>query len=755
MKQLYCSVVSFICFSFYFCFIHSSAFSQTTPNETETILEEQNKTEIDSISTFPYHLSVRKTAAIRVDGALDEEIWQLSEVATHFIQNFPTDSLVALSQTEVRVAYDENYLYVAAICKGNPEQNYIVSSMRRDYNWSQNDNFSVSFDPFGDGLNGVFFTVSPVGAQLEGLIFEGDRDASNWDNKWYSAVSDLADGSWTCEIAIPFKTLRYPEDKSKWKVNFVRNDAFRNEISAWVPVPIQFSPISLAFTGELTFDKNLKKAGSNISIIPYLAGSATKDNINNTPYQTKGNVGGDAKIAVTPSLNLDLTINPDFSQVEVDQQVTNLSRFEIFFPERRQFFLENSDLFANFGFSRMRPFFSRRVGIGFDTTVNQIVQNPILYGTRLSGKVNKDWRVGLLNMQTGQDEGKGIIGNNYTVAAFQRQLFSRSNIAAIFINRQETGNETSDKPYTRMAGIDYNLQSKDSKWRGKIFYHHAFLPNATKGTFAHAAFLAYNTRTFYAAWNHEIVGQNYTINDIGFVLRKGLYRFEDWVGYNIYPNKGKIQRHNFHAYFNTYLDLDWKMTDRNISLEYNAGLFNTSNFGAGFFTDYTYLFFAFDPTNSGGKRFEEGEEFTNTGTYFYYGSDSRKRFNFSTSASYRTYFTGTRFNVDGTIRYRFQPYGQFAISFDHNVIDLPEPYNDANFWIISPRLDVSFTRSLFLTTFLQYNTQANNVNLNARFQWRFKPVSDLFLVYSENYLPENFDSKNRAIVAKVSYWFNL
>ncbi len=750
MKKNYFSVFVIFCF-YYICI---PVFSQIIP-ETERIIENAIPAKMDSVSSYPYRLSVKKTAAIRVDGTLDEPIWQSSEVATGFIQNFPTDSLVALSQTEVRVAYDENYFYVAAICKGNPSQKYIVSSMRRDYTWGQNDNFSVNLDPFGDGLNGVFFTVSPVGAQLEGLIFEGDRDAINWDNKWYSAVSDLPDGSWTCEIAIPFKTLRYPKDKSKWKVNFARNDAARNEISSWIAVPIQFNTISLAFTGELIFDESLKKAGSNISIIPYLAGSATKDNVNDTPYKTKGNFGGDAKIAVSPSLNLDLTVNPDFSQVEVDQQVTNLSRFEIFFPERRQFFLENSDLFSNFGFSQMRPFFSRRVGIGFDTTINQIVQNPILYGARLSGKVNKDWRIGLLNMQTAQDKEKGIIGNNYTVAAFQRQVFARSNIAGIFINRQETGNETSDKSYTRMAGVDYNLQSKDSKWRGKIFYHQAFLPTQPKGAFAHAGFLAYNTRKFYAAWNHELVGKNYNINDIGYVSRKGLIRFEDWVGYNIYPKKGKIQRHNFHAYFNTYTDLNWKITDRNVSLEYNADFFNTSSFGAGIFNDYTYLFFAFDPTNSGGKELEEGMEFTNTGGYVYLNTDSRKRFNFSTSATYQSYFIGTRFNMDGTIRYRFQPYGQFSVSFDHNIIELPEPYNSATFWIISPRLDVSFSRSLFLTTFLQYNTQADNVNLNARFQWRFKPVSDFFLVYSENYLPENFASKNRAIVAKVSYWFNL
>ncbi len=740
-------------FFLFFLFFHFSLFSQTTPNETQTIIKENNFSTKDSVSL--YRLSAQKTAAIRIDGRLDEQIWQNAQVVTGFTQNFPTDTLLALSQTKVQMAYDENYLYIAAICKGNPKQNYVISSMRRDFSWSRNDNFSINLDPFGDGLNGVYFAVSAVGAQLEGLIFEGDRASSDWDNKWYSAVSDLPDGSWTCEIAIPFKTLRYPKNKSKWKINFVRNDAHRNERSSWIPVPIQFSTVSLAFAGELTFEENIKKAGSNISIIPYLAGSATKDNINNTPYKTKGNIGGDAKIAVTPSLNLDLTVNPDFSQVEVDQQVTNLSRFEIFFPERRQFFLENSDLFANFGFSRMRPFFSRRIGIAKDTITGENVQNPILYGARLSGKVNKDWRVGLLNIQTGQDAEKGIIGNNYTVAAFQRQVFSRSNIAGIFVNRQETSSQNSDKPYTRMAGLEYNLQSEDSKWRGKIFYHHAFLPNKTKGTFAHAGFLAYNTRKFYASWNHELVGENYDINDIGYVRRKGLWRFEDWAGYNFYPKKGKIQKHNFHVYFNTYTDLNWKTTDRNISLEYNADLFNTSEMGAGFFNDYTYLFSSFDPTNSDGKEFEEGEKFTNTGGYFYFNSDSRKRLNASTSTSYRTYFTGTRFNIDGTIRYRFQPYGQFAISFDHNIIDLPEPYNDANFWIISPRLDVSFSRSLFLTTFLQYNTQADNVNLNARFQWRFKPVSDFFLVYSENYLPENFGSKNRAIVAKISYWFNL
>ena len=203
-----------------------------------------------------------------------------------------------------------------------------------------------------------------MGVQREGLLSNGGGQGVTtiWDNKWTSEVKQFED-KWIVEMAIPFKSLRFKSGVDTWRINFSRNDLKRNENSVWSPVPRNFNVASLAFTGKLKFDEPKKKTSSNISIIPYVTAGVSQDYLTQTKEQYTYNGGLDAKIALSSSLNLDLTINPDFSQVEVDRQVTNLSRFSIFFPERRNFFIENSDLFERFGFRQIRPFFSRNIGL--------------------------------------------------------------------------------------------------------------------------------------------------------------------------------------------------------------------------------------------------------------------------------------------------------------------------------------------------------------------------------------------------------
>ena len=229
--------------------------------------------------------------------------------------------------------------------------------------------------------------------------------------------------------------------------------------------------------------------------------------------------GTDVKIAISTSLNLDLTINPNFAQVEVDEQVTNLDRFELFFPERRQFFLENSDLFAKFGYNKVRPFFSRRIGL----------ESPIIAGARLSGKLNQDWRLGLMNISTAKEDSISLPAQNYTVAALQRRVFARSNIAAIFINRQainfdDMTFENTDQErheYNRLIGIDYNLASANNLWTGKFILHKSFTPRVSGGNdYAHGVKLNYSSQTFEAEWNHELVGEDFNA-EVGFIPRTG------------------------------------------------------------------------------------------------------------------------------------------------------------------------------------------------------------------------------------------
>lgn len=287
------------------------------------------------------HIS-KTTDRITIDAEMNEPVWKTAEVATKFKQYFPFDSSYAKAQTEVRMTYDDNFIYVFAQMYNLGKGQYVTPSLRRDFRGEANDSFVVQFDTFQDNTNSFQFGINPFGVQREGLVANGgstnQSDLSlNWDNKWYSEAKMLED-RWVCEFAIPFKSLRYKHGLSSWNINFYRINSQFAERSTWAPIPRNFPLISLAFTRKLLWDQPLDKPGSNISIIPYAAARSSQNFEKGEPGQSASAFGGDAKVAIGPALNLDLTVNPDFSQVEVDQQVTNLDRFEIFFPERRQFF---------------------------------------------------------------------------------------------------------------------------------------------------------------------------------------------------------------------------------------------------------------------------------------------------------------------------------------------------------------------------------------------------------------------------------
>jgi len=711
-----------------------------------------------------YELHIKKAAqTVKVDGLLNEPIWKNADVGNRFFQNFPADTSYAEALTEVMVAYDDRFLYIAAVCHNehNPGQ-YVVSSLRRDFGFGGTDNLSVYLDPYNDKTNGFTFSVSPFGAQREGMMSNGDNVSNDWDNKWYSAV-ERTPTRWTVEMAIPWKSIRYNDKARSWNINFARRDNGLNETSCWFPVPLGYRVSSLAYTGKIIWNEPPPKAGANVALIPYISTGGFRDYeaAEGTERNDMLDVGMDAKVALSSSLNLDLTINPDFSQVEVDQQVTNLSRFELFFPERRQFFLENADLFARFGFSRIRPFFSRRIGL----------TSPMQAGARLSGKIGQNWRVGLMNVQTGEavlDEGtedeEVIPSTNYTVASFQRQVFSRSNIAGIFVNKQglnvfetdsTTGIVASKQDYNRVFGLDYNLASADDKFNGKIFYHRSISPENNDNAYAHAMFLAYRDKHWFAAWNHEVIGENYNA-ETGFVLRTGVARFEPFVRYNFRPQNGVINVHGPRVRGDVYTDIvDGGLLDASYQLGYEVEFANTSGFFVEVGNEYIRLQDGFDPTNTDGAELPAGAEFDTRYIFIEARTDRRKLWNMGANFSSSGYFNGTRQNYRFDMEYRFQPYGRIALNVNYNRIRLPEPYNDADLLLIGPRVDLTFTDKLFLTTFVQYNNQQDNININTRFQWRFKPVSDLFVVYTDNYFANSFNVKSRSLVLKLTYWLNV
>jgi hypothetical protein len=718
-----------------------------------------------------------------LDGRLDEEAWKDAFVATDFYLNYPIDTAQAPFQTEARLTFDDHMLYVSFVCYDDTSPD-LMQSLRRDFDFDGTDNIGVYLGTFNDRINGFYFQTTPYGVQAEGLISTGgagdESYNSTWDNKWYSKVTRLED-RWIVEMAIPFKSFRY-KSIDEWNITFLRWDRKRNLVSSWIATPIQFIPASFAYSGQLAWQELPPVNKSNISLIPYVAGSASRDNETTpTAKDTDLQAGFDAKIGITPALNLDLTVNPDFSQVEVDQQVINLTRFEFQFPERRQFFLENSDLLAGGGFPDARPFFSRRIGLARDST-GSLVKVPILYGARLSGSFAKKWRISLLNMLTKEKLSAGIPDQLYTVAAVQRNFWKQSNISLMYVDKQSLGVTETDtlkyfhsdllkykfngvknvptfSKYNRVFSADVDLRSADNTWSYNMFYSGSFDSFTEDKNFSGGAFVQYTKRRINGFAGNTFVQKNYHAQ-AGFVPSRGVYpgvnNFFGGTQVTLYPNS-KIIANMGPGIEVTYTLIPGRLlTDKAYSVGYSFNLLNTSSIQVFYQNTYQRMTSTFNPINSEKyTEFNEGEEYTWNVVGMNYTSDQRKVFNYSIETNWGGFYNGTNFNVNGQVNYRYQPFGSFSIRFDYNDLKLAEGYGSEKLFLIGPRLDLTFTDKLFFTTFAQYNDLADNVNLNARFQWRYKPASDFFLVYTENYLPEKFASKNRALVFKFTYWLNL
>lgn len=723
---------------------------------------------------------------MRLDGVLDETAWQMAQMETGFHRQFPVDTGLTEQQTEVRVTFDDHHLYVGAVV-WQPRSDYTVQSRRRDFAPGTSDVFNILLDPTKDGLNGFAFGVSPLNIQREGLIANGTTLSFEWDNKWDSKVTNYPD-RWVVEAAIPFKTLRYnvAAGQNSWHVNFTRARLKNFEVSTLVHVPFVFATNNLAFTTEMIWETPPPTPGVNISVIPYTTGQYTRTyerqpatlQVNDTKDRVAANIGGDVKVAVTPGLNLDLTVNPDFSQVEVDRQVANLSRFELFFPELRQSFLENRDLFAMFGFPSTRPFFSRRIGLAYNAVSRQYERVPIVAGARLSGKLNDRWRIGALDMQTAQktfSTGNVQPEANFGVLTAQRRVLNRSTISGIFVNKQNFLNDLAPaqragiQPWNRVAGVEFNLYSKDNRWEGETYFHRSFSPDPQQRGNTMAQFLGYSTRRFNLFTGYNRVDSTYSA-EAGFVPRPGVQGLYTGGGIIFYPKRGWAGRHLANMRLGITGDqtfsLKGRETDRDIYLNHNFYFKDQSNLTIGVYNAYTYLFSDFDPTY-----LATPDERPLDGARGYTYNGFRGEYNSSTSFDWQTelsvtageYYNGHIFAANGRVAWRRQPYGTLSLLYSYNQINLPRPYVSANFWLLGPRLEFAFARNLFTSAFFQYNTQANNFNVNARVQWRFAPASDVFLVYTDNSYAAPVEQtrvrflspKNKTLVLKVVYWLNV
>ena len=698
---------------------------------------------------------------IILDANLNEKAWQNSKGASGFWQYFPLDTIQAKQQATIKFLFDDDNLY-AGIKVNALANDFIIPSLRRDFNAGGSDNITLLFDTFNDGTNAFIFGTNPYGIKREMLLSGGGSELRGftmaWDTKWKCKTA-IKEDHYIAEMIIPLSAFKYREGETKWRFNSYQFDTQDNERNTWVNIPQNQFIFNLAYMGEMIFEKPLGKSKTPVSIIPYVNTITSKD-FENDISQTDIKFGGDVKFTIGNSLNLDVTINPDFSQVEVDQQVTNLTRFEISLPERRQFFIENSDLFADFGNNRdSNPFFSRRIGIAKDANGNTI-ENNIIGGVRLSGKVNNNLRVGLLTMQTAEDIKNEIPTVNNAVITLQQKVFKRSNISIMFINKQATKEYdflADEDKYNRIIGLDYRMASEDNTWVGKYFLHKSFSPDIKDKNYSAGFSTQYFNRDFNVRLSGVYVGDNYE-SDLGFLRRTDIFKITPKIERTFWPIESTIQKHSFSItpIFIWKPELNFKNSDYVVISRWQASFKNTGEFTAEMYNRFTYLFSAFDPTGTDGAiALPIDSSYKYTTVSLGYRSDKRKTLSYQIEPSIGTFFNGKKYSFEANLAWRIQPKFSGSLQINYDKINLPDPYPDASIWLIGPKVDLTFNKSIFWSAFIQYSSQQKNIGINTRLQWRFAPLSDLFIVYNDNYFSNGFAPRFKSLNLKLTYWLNI
>ena len=731
----------------FFLLIPGAKGAELPENNVKPLTHTTKKESSASLGTINHNFRIhakKATGTIKLDGIIDEPDWLKAEVADNFYQVLPYDTSHSVAKSEIRMVYDDKAFYLAIVFHDTIPGKRPVESLRKDFVFANNDNFLVFLDTFNDQTTGFSFGVNAAGAPWDGTMSGGAGVNLIWDFKWELKTKNYPD-KWISEMRSPFKSVRYKPGVDHWNIQFSRQDLKLNEKSAWAPVPRQFPTASLAYTGQLQWETPPPKSGLRLALIPYVFGGVSKNFETGEAAHYRKDFGFDAKLGLSSALNLDLTYNPDFSQAEVDDQVTNLARFELYFPEKRQFFLENSDLFGNYGNANINPFFSRRIGL----------DAPVNAGARLSGKLGHDWRIGLMDMQTGHEG--DYLARNFFVASLQKKVFSRSSIAAVFVNKEELyiPSTWQGNNYNRVAGLEYNLAGRDNFLTGKLFTQKSFSPK-TNGAeeFAQGLNVAYSRKTYLLEFLQLYVGRDFNA-ETGFVPRRDFLEVNPRATYRFYTQQGHLVYHGILAEINNfYKPGNKELTDRSLGFDYFFVFKSRERIDIRGYNRFVELLQNFDPTNKSISYLLTGSKYTWNEVSASFASDNRTMFKYDFQTGYGGYFNGSRWYAQGSLNYRFQPYGYISVIYTYNDLLLPAPWTRTKFWLVGPKLDVTFTNKLFFTTYVQYNQQAENLNINARFQWRYKPVSDLFLVYTDNYFPGTMNVKNRALVLKLSYWFN-
>ena len=662
-----------------------------------------------------------------IDGSMEDTVWQRAPVIDQFIQQEPAEGAPATERTEVRVLYDESNLYVGVRAFDSESNAIIASEMRRDSDrLLDEDNFQIILDTFNDSRSAYMFVTSPLGAKLEQQIFEegegGRRGFTtnnnvnrNWDGVWYVSTRQLSDG-WIAEIAIPMVTVRFPAaDRQDWGLNFMRNIRRKNEQVFWAPIPRAYSLTRVSLAGSLTDLESLDR-GLDLRIKPFVLGGGRRvSNSGISDNSTEEDIGLDVKYGVTAGLNLDLTVNTDFAQAEIDDEQINLTRFPLFFPEKREFFLENAGQF-NVGtstsvFRVADLFFSRRIGLS--ATGDPI---PILGGARLTGKVGRN-NIAVMDLQT--DDAFGAEGENFMVARYSRDIFARSKIGAMLINKEATGGSY----FNRTFAVDMAMAPHPSlSFNG--FLAGTSTEGVSDGQMAGHLRAAWLDQSWNLYAEYTDLQDNFN-PEVGFVPRRGIRTSKFHIEPT--PRPGRFGIRVLEPMINVTYTTD--QSNRLVTRRIHHMLGIQLGDGSSAIIFYNRNFERLDdPFTLQGVVVPVGSYRFGDWRFSYTSNPSRRVYSSVTYAP-QTFFGGTR--TDWSLRMGFRLTSRLSTEGQvaRNEVELPGGSFTAD--IGSLRIDYALSPTMTLRALTQYNSLTDQWSTSARLNYIYRPGSDLYLVYDE------------------------
>ena len=741
----------------------------------------------------PVARATRTTGAIRLDGVLDEPDWSQGEAITSFTQRYPAEGAGASLPTEVHILFDDEHLYIGARLGDDDPDRIVAREMKEDSRLEADDAFAVYLDTFHDRRNGFFFQTNPLGARADALIFdEGRNNSFDWDGVWSVATQRGAAG-WSVEMVIPFKTLHFdPGKTSPWGVQFKRVIRRNAEDVFWSPIPRNEEEWRISRAGQLEGLSGIQQ-GNNLELKPYALGAVTeRPTLGETGKDGDGDIGLDARYAITPNLSAILTVNTDFAETEVDNQQVNITRFPLFFPEKREFFLESKGYF-DFGYKKpgpgqgpgVVPFFSRRIGLG-ETVINGSTITapiPILGGVKLAGRMGR-YNLGFLNIET-RDNG-ATPATNFTALRLSRDFLTRSNWGIIAVSKEPDGPDLPVDPNrpdrivdpadpssgihsNSTYGADLNFSVlKNTRFGGSL------LATRTPGI--------YNGRGFgrvYADWSNSAWNLEFSFSDVGarfnpetgFVQRRGVEEGISYAGWAWRSDTAPVRKVEPHTRFTYTMDQNHDLATRRqhwaVTTEFRKG---------------THLEVACNPIfDSLDDTFTLRSDSTNprndvvvpAGAYdirqwlVRWEGDSSRVVSGELFSEFGDFFDGDIFSVSAEANVRVSEHLKASLESRRTDVRLPErdasvtgtALPEAHFvaTIYTARLGVTFTTRMYFDALVQVNTELDDVSSNLRFNYKYRPGSDIYVVYDERRDVEGMptDIVDRRVTVKWTYLLAL